>query len=33
MVNDYLSFYNALRRQWNLKMMTPVEYRSHLFVA
>ncbi|WP_341462611.1 IS3 family transposase, partial [Heyndrickxia oleronia] len=25
--------YNASRRQWNLKKMTPAEYRSHLIAA
>ncbi|WP_423786356.1 IS3 family transposase, partial [Heyndrickxia oleronia] len=24
---------NASRRQWNLKKMTPAEYRSHLIAA
>ncbi|WP_368668777.1 IS3 family transposase, partial [Sporosarcina sp. 6E9] len=25
--------YNESRRQWNLKKMTPIEYRSHLIAA
>lgn len=32
-VDSYMIFYNESRRQWNLKKMTPVEYRSHLIVA
>ena len=26
----YINHYNTKRRQWNLKKMTPVEYRNHL---
>ncbi|WP_276514083.1 IS3 family transposase [Heyndrickxia oleronia] len=33
LVNQYMIFYNASRRQWNLKKMTPAEYRSHLIAA
>ncbi|WP_342354744.1 IS3 family transposase, partial [Planococcus soli] len=25
--------YNGTRKQWNLKKMTPVQYRSHLIAA
>lgn len=27
---EYINHYNTKRRQWNLKKMTPVEYRNHL---
>lgn len=33
LVDRYMIFYNESRRQWNLKKMTPVEYRSHLIAA
>ncbi|TQR16347.1 IS3 family transposase [Psychrobacillus vulpis] len=33
LVNQYMIFYNESRRQWNLKKMTPAEYRSHLIAA
>jgi hypothetical protein len=26
----YMLYYNKYRYQWNLKKMTPVEYRNHL---
>lgn len=29
-VNSYMEYYNKERKQWDLKKMTPVEYRSHL---
>jgi len=29
-INDYMDYYNNHRGQWNLKRMTPVEYKSHL---
>lgn len=32
-VNQYILFYNTERYQWNLKQMTPDEYRSHLLSA
>lgn len=32
-VSEYMYYYNNLRGQWNLKKMTPVEYRNHLLVA
>jgi putative transposase len=28
--DEYMDYYNNHRRQWNLKKMTPVEYRNHL---
>lgn len=32
-VNEYIYHYNNRRYQWNLKKMTPVQYRDHLLVA
>ena len=32
-VNAYIYDYNNNRYQWNLKKMTPVQYRDHLLVA
>lgn len=32
-VSDYMYYYNNQRGQWNLKKMTPVEYRNHLLAA
>lgn len=29
-INDYITYYNNYRGQWNLKKMTPVKYRNHL---
>ena len=29
-INDYMVYYNHQRKQWNLKKMTPVQYRHHL---
>ena len=29
-VEDFIAFYNSKRPQWNLKKLTPVEYRSQL---
>ncbi|MFH1402472.1 MAG: IS3 family transposase, partial [Patescibacteria group bacterium] len=28
--SDYMNYYNNKRYQWNLKKMTPVQYRNHL---
>ena len=28
-INDYMKYYNKYRCQWNLKKMTPVQYRNH----
>ncbi len=33
MVGDYISYYNCERGQWNLKKMTPEQYRGHLIAA
>lgn len=30
MITTYMHYYNHERQQWNLKKMTPVEYRNHL---
>ena len=30
-IDDYMDYYNHSRCQWNLKQMTPCEYREHLF--
>ncbi|MBU0597008.1 IS3 family transposase, partial [Patescibacteria group bacterium] len=27
---EYIDYYNNERQQWDLKKMTPVEYRNHL---
>ena len=32
-VDDYIEYYNHHRYQWNLKKMTPIEYRNHLLCA
>jgi putative transposase len=32
-INDYMDYYNNHRYQWNLKQMTPVQYRNHLLAA
>lgn len=32
-VKEYMDYYNNYRSQWNLKKMTPVEYRNHLLAA
>ena len=29
-INDYIDYHNNYRAQWNLKKMTPVDYRNHL---
>jgi len=29
-IKQYMNYYNKYRYQWNLKKMTPVEYRNHL---
>ncbi len=29
-IDDYIDYYNNFRGQWNLKKMTPVQYRNHL---
>jgi len=30
LIDDYMEYYNTKRYQWNLKKMTPVQYRNHL---
>lgn len=30
MINEYMDYYNNERYQWEIKKMTPVEYRNHL---
>lgn len=30
MINEYMNYYNNHRYQWEIKKMTPVEYRNHL---
>lgn len=30
LIENYMQYYNYERYQWNLKKMTPVEYRNHL---
>jgi putative transposase len=32
-INHYMVYYNNHRYQWNLKKMTPIQYRNHLLVA
>lgn len=32
-IQDYINYYNNDRPQWNLKKMTPVEYRNHLLIT
>lgn len=33
MVDEYMEHYNSTRKQWQLKKMTPEQYRSHLLAA
>ncbi|WP_456061863.1 IS3 family transposase [Bhargavaea ginsengi] len=33
LVDEYIYEYNYHRYQWNLKKMTPAQYRSHLIAA
>jgi len=33
LIKEYMKYYNNERRQWELKKMTPVEYRNHLLVG
>ncbi len=33
MIKEYIEYYNNERPQWELKKMTPVEYRNHLLIA
>ncbi|MFT9599443.1 IS3 family transposase [Mesobacillus sp.] len=32
-INHYMTYYNNYRYQWNLKKMTPIQFRNHLQVA
>lgn len=32
-IDDYIDYYNNYRYQWNLKKMTPKQYRNHLLLA
>lgn len=32
-MNHYMTYYNNYRYQWNLKKMTPIQYRNHLLAA
>lgn len=32
-IKDYMTYYNNYRYQWDLKKMTPVQYRDHLLQA
>jgi len=33
MIDEYIEYYNTDRPQWELKKMTPVEYRNHLLMV
>lgn len=33
MISEYIDYYNNHRQQWELKKMTPVQYRNHLLSA
>lgn len=33
LIAEYMEYYNHTRQQWNLKKMTPVEYRNHLLTC
>lgn len=32
-IKEYITYYNNYRCQWNLKKMTPIQYRNHLLNA
>ena len=32
-INEYMDYYNNYRYQWNLKKMTPTQYRDHLLAS
>lgn len=32
-INHYMIYYNNYRYQWNLKRMTPIQYRNHLLAS
>ena len=33
MIDEYMEHYNTARKQWDLKKMTPAQYRSHLIAT
>lgn len=33
LITEYVKYYNHQRQQWNLKKMTPVQYRNHLLTC
>jgi putative transposase len=33
LITEYVKYYNQERQQWNLKKMTPVNYRNHLLTC
>lgn len=33
MISEYIEYYNYHRYQWNLKKMTPIQYRNHLLAS
>ena len=33
LIAEYMEYYNNDRQQWNLKKMTPVQYRNHLLTC
>jgi len=33
MIDKYITYYNNYRYQWDLKKMTPVQYRNHLLLC
>ena len=33
LINRYMSYYNNYRCQWNLKKLTPIQYRNQLLIA
>jgi len=33
LTDEYINYYNNERQQWELKKMTPVNYRNHLLIA
>jgi putative transposase len=32
-INDYMKYYNNYRCQWNLKKLTPIQYRNQLLTS
>ena len=33
LIDDYMDYYNNERCQWNLKKLTPVQFRNQLLMA